>query len=268
MLQIQENIQLVPEAGLSEYEINAEGPVEITFDAYARSDIFVRIRNAAEIRITGNVHEYAEVTVLYWNESGTEVVFDENYDVQENAVLKIAYGEVFQGNTRRNSSVLLNGRQAQATVSSAVLTQAEKTFQLNVESCVPDTIGLMNNYSVVLNGGKYRMDATGVIRKGAHRSESHQTSRSLCFDPKMNSQIIPKLIIDDNDVKASHAASVGRVDEEQLYYMQSRGLTEQQCTALISTGYLMPIVNTIENDELKEKLREELEGKIAELCSM
>ena len=50
--------------------------------------------------------------------------------------------------------------------------------------------------------------------------------------------------------------------------MQSRELTEQQCTALISTGYLMPIVNTIENDELKEKLREELEGKIAELCSM
>ena len=106
MLQIQENIQLVPEAGLSEYEINAKGPVEITFDAYARSDIFVRIRNAAEIRITGNVHEYAEVTVLYWNESGTEVVFDENYDVQENAVLKIAYGEVFQGNTRRKSTRL------------------------------------------------------------------------------------------------------------------------------------------------------------------
>ena len=62
--------------------------------------------------------------------------------------------------------------------------------------------------------------------------------------------------------------SIGRMDEDQLYYMMSRGLTPQQCTTLISTGYLMPITEVIDNEELRETLRSEMERKIAELCSM
>ena len=77
-----------------------------------------------------------------------------------------------------------------------------------------------------------------------------------------------ELMIDENDVQASHAMSIGRVDEDQLYYMMSRGLSVQQCTSLISTGYLMPITKVIENEELRNMLAEEMERKIAELCSM
>ena len=50
--------------------------------------------------------------------------------------------------------------------------------------------------------------------------------------------------------------------------MTSRGLTPQQCTTLISTGYLTPITEVIDNDELREKLAGEMERKIGELCSM
>ncbi|HCK87575.1 MAG TPA: ABC transporter ATP-binding protein, partial [Erysipelotrichaceae bacterium] len=69
-------------------------------------------------------------------------------------------------------------------------------------------------------------------------------------------------------VQASHAMSIGRVDDDVLYYMMSRGLNLQQCTSLISTGYLMPITEVIANEELRTKLREELERKMSDLCSM
>ena len=62
--------------------------------------------------------------------------------------------------------------------------------------------------------------------------------------------------------------SIGRVDDDVLYYMMSRGLNLQQCTSLISTGYLMPITEVITNEELRTKLREELERKMSDLCSM
>ena len=112
------------------------------------------------------------------------------------------------------------------------------------------------------------MNAVGSIEYGAIGAESHQTSRALCFDSEMNAKIIPVLLIDENDVKASHATSVGRVDEDQLYYLQSRGLSPQQCTALISTGYLLPVTEVIHDEKLKESLKNELEEKISQLCSM
>ena len=67
-------------------------------------------------------------------------------------------------------------------------------------------------------------------------------------------------------MQASHAMSIGKVNEEHLYYMMTRGLSVQECTSLISTGYLMPITETIDNEELKTTLTQELERKMAELC--
>ena len=83
----------------------------------------------------------------------------------------------------------------------------------------------------------------------------------VIYTPKDPSE----LLIDENDVQASHATTLGRVDEDQLYYMQSRGLTQKQCTSLISTGYLMPVTRFIEDETLKTKLQEEMERKIADL---
>ena len=84
----------------------------------------------------------------------------------------------------------------------------------------------------------------------------------------MNAVILPKLLIDENDVQASHATSVGRIDENQLIYLQSRGLTEGQVLNLISTGYLMPIASFIENEQLQNQLKEEIESKVSASCSM
>ena len=124
----------------------------------------------------------------------------------------------------------------------------------------------MKEYAVVLGKGRLTIEAIGKIVKGAYRSESHQTSRALSFEEGQNATILPELLIDEDDVQASHAMSMGRVDEDALYYLMSRGLSVQQCTSLISQGYLMPITETLNNEELKTKLKEEMERKISELC--
>ena len=112
------------------------------------------------------------------------------------------------------------------------------------------------------------MDATGRIDRGAYKSESHQTSRALAFSEKQISTIIPNLMIDENDVMASHATSLGRVDENQMVYMQSRGLTVNQVMQLISTGYLLPIADFIDNEDLRNTLRNDIESMVSKECSM
>ena len=109
------------------------------------------------------------------------------------------------------------------------------------------------------------IDAIGTIVRGAKRAKSHQTSRALSFEEGQRSTILPELLIDENDVEASHAMSIGSVDDEQLYYMMSRGLTVSQCTSLLSAGYLLPVVDVIDNEEVSNALRSELERKLSAL---
>ena len=115
----------------------------------------------------------------------------------------------------------------------------------------------------VRTDGSLVIDAVGRIVKGAHRSESHQTSRALCFEDGQTSKILPELLIDEDDVQASHAMSIGRMDEDQLYYMMSRGLSVEECASLVSTGYLMPVCDVIDHEELRTALRQELERKLS-----
>ena len=132
----------------------------------------------------------------------------------------------------------------------------------------PHTSGKIENYAVVLDGGKLFIDAVGKIVNGASGSQSHQTSRALSFADGQQTKILPKLLIDENDVQASHAMSIGQADPEQLYYMESRGLSKAQCTSLLASGYLLPIADTLNDQTLSELLREEMERKVASLCSM
>ena len=268
MTLVRESTEISLGEGYASYEIDSEKPLKLKLTGTGHSDAFIRILNCPELTVTAEAGEGAQMTVLFWNGNTDKMHASEKYTVKRDAALKVAYAEVEQADTERNTDIELAETGASAVLSSAVLTGVRKEFNVRVASLAPHTDGRMQNYSVVLKGGRYVMHATGEIVKGAVRSESHQTSRALCFDEGMTSEILPILLIDENDVQASHATSLGRVDEDQLYYMQSRGLTPKQCTALISTGYLMPVTQVIDNPQLRDELKEELERKISELCSM
>ena len=75
-------------------------------------------------------------------------------------------------------------------------------------------------------------------------------------------KVDPILLIDEDQVKASHAMTLGQMDENQLYYLMSRGLNTQQALGLLSIGYLMPITQFFEDDEMNMKMKEEMEKKV------
>lgn len=263
-MRITEDYTATLSSGYSELEIDGDH-ITLNLIADSQSEVYVRILKGKDITIHSEVKENAGVTYLFWNVAEDKIQITEDHNVKRGGTLTIAYGEVNQADTERNIQVHLLEEGSHALVSSASLVKDHKTFGILVESQAPHTEGIMENYAVVLKGGKYLMDATGSIVKGAHGSESHQTSRALCFDEGQTSKIKPQLLIDENDVKASHATTLGRVDEDQLYYMMTRGLNVKQCTELISTGYLLPVTKVIQDEKLQQILAEEMERKIAEL---
>lgn len=124
------------------------------------------------------------------------------------------------------------------------------------------TFGNMHNFSVVFDKGVYDTVAAGRIDKGCFGSESHQETRVLTMGDGHKTRCIPILYIDENDVKASHALSVGQPDENQLYYLCSRGLNKQMAMGLLSIGYFMPVIDLVEDEKEHEELRMEMERRV------
>ena len=121
---------------------------------------------------------------------------------------------------------------------------------------------MVNCNAIVLDNARLKLEIIGSISKGNSGSETHQMSRIMNLGDNVHGMVYPMLLIDENDVAASHAASVGQPDEEQVYYLQSRGLTRLDALKLIITGYLMPIVDAIDDEVIKETLVQEIMEKV------
>jgi Fe-S cluster assembly protein SufD len=72
------------------------------------------------------------------------------------------------------------------------------------------------------------------------------------------------LLIEENDVNAGHAASIGKVDADDLYYLESRGLSEHDAQVLLTRGFLLPVLNQFPDQKLRENLVDELAQRLEE----
>lgn len=102
------------------------------------------------------------------------------------------------------------------------------------------------------------------IEKGATKANGEQTEKVLMLSPKARGDANPILLIDEDDVKAGHAASVGQVNPEQIYYLMSRGISREQAERLLIYGFLAPVVSEIPLEQLQKQLQAFVERKLGQ----
>jgi len=100
---------------------------------------------------------------------------------------------------------------------------------------------------------------TGLIRidEGAPFCEAYQENRNLILSPKAKAETIPELEIMNNEVRCSHGATVGKIDPEEIFYLESRGINRPDAIRLIVTGFVSPIL-----DHIPEYTRERLKQTV------
>ena len=217
-----------------------------------------------DVKRNMNIHveEGARCTLLMKNTGTSKNNMSQTVSIDKDGQLKVAFWEIENGESviSLDSDLLASG--ASINVKSACIAQADKTFTLLCTHDSPYTESIMENYAIVRDQGHYAMEATGKIKKGAHESNSHQTTRVLTLSDEHNSTVLPVLLIDENDVKASHATTVGQPDENQLYYLQSRGLSREQALGLLTLGYLMPISELFKERKFADEMKNEIEKRV------
>ncbi len=106
----------------------------------------------------------------------------------------------------------------------SALEPGEYKVRVVADHKVPNTFGRVVIKGVAANGARVTVDGMVKIEKGASKTDSFLEMRILLLDKKSWAVAEPKLEIENNDVRASHAATVGKIDEEQIFYLTSRGV--------------------------------------------
>ena len=138
----------------------------------------------------------------------------------------------------------------------------DKTFDVSVNHKYINTYARMDNYGICKDDARLVFSGISSIENGAKGSKTHQNSKIMVFDKSSNGIAKPILKIDENDIEASHAAVVGKINDDHLFYLTSRGLSESEAKELITFGYLKPIINGFVEEEIKEEIISLIEGRM------
>ena len=126
-----------------------------------------------------------------------------------------------------------------------------------------------NCYSDLLYKGALRDESRGVysgwvhVRKEAQKTNAMQTSRNILLSEHAFARSIPNLEIEANDVRCGHAASVGPVEEEQLFYLMSRGIARREAERLIVFGFFNEVLERIPVTEVRDSVSHAIEQELA-----
>lgn len=141
----------------------------------------------------------------------------------------------------------LNGSGASANDSEVVFGNDNQSFDLssNVNHEKPSTEAKVIEKSILKDKSKSLFKGMIRIKEHASKSNSFLSGRSILLDKGAKSDSIPGLEIFTNDVKATHSASIAQIDEEQIFYLQTRCLTREESERIIVEGFLEPLSRTM-----------------------
>lgn len=130
----------------------------------------------------------------------------------------------------------------------------EQKLDIHMIHHAPHTAADMTNVGIASQNGIIRLNGVGEINQGMVGSAAFQTLKGIITNDAAQIDVNPILIIDEHDVTAGHAATVGKMEEEVLFYLRSRGITLEDAQRLIIHGYLQPIIDEIDDELIKENV--------------
>lgn len=218
--------------------------------------------------------------------SAVEVIAQDGAQVQYVAVQRLGRGGFYQAvqrtlaqrdstldtlnvalggtTTRVDLNARLLGPGANSDMLGLYFGDADQHFDFNTsQDHVAENAGSDLLYKGALDGSS-RAVFRGIIRvhKGAQRTDAYQTNRNLLLSPHARADSLPNLEIEADDVKCSHGATVGQLDEEAKFYLQSRGLSRVTAERLVVLGFLGEVLSRLPLGGVATKVTRVIEEKL------
>ena len=223
----------------------------------------------------GSVPVTANITVEVIAQAGAQIKFSAIDRLGENvtayisrrgkldndAMIDWAIGVMNEGNVVADFDSDLYGKGSHADMKVVALSSGKQVqgIDTRVTNYGCNSIGNILQHGVILEKGTLTFNGIGHIIKGAKGADAQQESRVLMLSDQARSDANPLLLIDENDVTAGHAASIGQVDPEDMYYLMSRGLDKATAERLVVRGFLGSVIVEIPVKEVRDEMIENID---------
>jgi len=261
-------------------------------------------KNSKEIfsapRTLVSCEESSEVTILeshlslsddhvYWTNPLTDIFLNENATLHYTKAQKESTSAYHIGNTRvwqeRNSNfdgfsfmtggsiirnnldIVLNGEGANTTLNGlySIFGKQHVDNHTSVDhrqpNCTSNQLykGILNNASRAVFNGKI------FVKPIAQKTNSYQLNKNLLIGKGCQIDTKPQLEIFADDVKCTHGATIGQLNEDEMFYLQTRCIDRKKAVKILSRGFVDDLINMIRNESIQHKLHKLLEPSFAEL---
>ena len=223
----------------------------------------------------GSVPATANITVEVIAQAGAQIKFSAIDRLGENvtayisrrgkldndAMIDWAIGVMNEGNVVADFDSDLYGKGSHADMKVVALSSGKQVqgIDTRVTNYGCNSIGNILQHGVILEKGTLTFNGIGHIIKGAKGADAQQESRVLMLSDQARSDANPILLIDENDVTAGPAASIGQVDPEDMYYLMSRGLDKATAERLVVRGFLGSVIVEIPVKEVRDEMIENID---------
>ena len=258
----------------------AELHVKYQRDGPVLSHLVVDVEESAEAVIT------EETTSKRFNSSFTEIYVGENASVEYGAVetpgnfsysrrkaITEKYGKInwlngmFTGDLNRTKiETVLKGDNSETEMTGVWYPTGDQhhDISLHVRHIGDNTKCDMDSRSVVDQKARSLYEGLQKVEEKAVDTSSFQDQETLMLSDKAESDASPKLMIEDPNVEASHAAAAGTVEKDKQHYLESRGMDNEQAERLVVKGFFEPVMREIKVPRVKDRIREEVQRKLDE----
>lgn len=170
-----------------------------------------------------------------------------------------------RGKVRMETKLAGPGSEARVTGGYAGGAGQHLDFDTLQEHAAPNTNSDLAFRGVLAAGSTAVWRGMIKVDPGAQQTDAFQESRNLLLSPEAHADAIPGLEILADDVRCTHAAAIAQVDKEQLFYLTSRGLIDEDAKALIIEGFLESLVERLAEGPVRDSISEALETRLAEI---
>lgn len=166
-----------------------------------------------------------------------------NSNLKEGSEINYYYVDFSNRNSNLNITTNLNERKSKGTFKFSSVSFDELTKKCNIlfNQNAKETESLFEGYGVAKNASTIDVKGISTIKEKCIKSIANQKVKVILFDKESKAKASPTLKINCDDIFANHACAVGHLNADHIFYLKSRGLSEEEARKLITVGFLLPI---------------------------
>ncbi len=261
-------------------ETSIAEPIELSFAADENTAIFPHILVIAEAGSKATIVESYDSTAKSFTNTAVQIVVEDNaslthYRVQRDSTEAFHYGvtevSVGRGSSYDSTNINLGGRLSRHDIDVKFTAEGGEAwvdglYMLGgnqhhdthsiIDHTVPNCLSHQNYKGVLNDNSRGVFNGKVFVRENAHGTDAQQSNKNLLLSNDARVDTKPQLEIFNDDVKCAHGATVGQLEEEELFYLLARGLPEALAKNLLTYGFAEEVINKIGIESIKSELDE------------